>query len=67
MRYTIEKELVCNGCKHLWHKCSKCTALAKKKRLGKYSWFEHKDLNSIVLNNKKYVLKDSTCPGFVRK
>ena len=67
MKYTIDKELVCNGCKHLWHKCAKCTALKTVCKKGKYSWDEHKPLNTYVANGKKFVLKDVACPGFIRK
>ena len=67
MAYSIEKELVCNGCKHLWHSCAKCTALGEKKTAGGFTWREHKPLNSANINKKKYVLRDANCPGFVKR
>ena len=66
-KYQIDKEIVCNGCKNLWHKCAKCTALKTKNKLGRYSWNEYKALNTYTSDNKKYVIKDSACPGFIRK
>lgn len=67
MKYAIDKELVCNGCKRLWYKCAKCTALTTQKKLGEYTWNDHKALNTAKLGRKKYVLRDSKCPGFVQR
>lgn len=67
MSYRINKENTCNGCKNLWHKCAKCSALKTLKKLNGYSWNECKSLNTYTTGNKKYVLRDTACPGFIRK
>lgn len=64
----IDKEIVCNGCKHCWHSVGKCTVKPIHKKVGKYQWNEYTILNSVVLNGKKYLLRNKNCcTGYKRK
>ncbi len=66
LNQVIDKELICNGCKHCWHAIGKCTAKPAYHKFGKYKWNTYTALNCVVLNNKKYILRDKECcTGYV--